>query len=203
MPPEMMLISRYPTKPGKARGLAAAMTPDPDRGVLVAMDGDEVVTLEPVADETSLVALRDGVRGLADGFAPWLAGDVRRELLDFVEAPKPCAAGLPRTSYVQLRHVEVKPERMADYREWREKTIFDVVRSADEVEAFLAYHSVVSGQPGVMFVSGFSVDPAEYEAVFASDRYATIVREAGDRFITGGAEGLYTKIYRVCAPLAA
>lgn len=92
---------------------------------------------------------------------------------------------------------------MDEYRQWREKTIFDVVRNADEVQAFLAYHSVVSGQPGVMFISGFSADPENYNAVFASDRYRQIVQEAGDRYITGGANGLYTRTYRAFAQTSA
>ncbi|GGK30762.1 hypothetical protein [Salinarimonas ramus] len=203
MPADMILISRFPTKPGKAGGLAAAMPSTPDRRILVALEGDEVVTLEPISAHDSLAALRDTVSGLAGDLASWLAGDIRRELLAFVEAPKPCEGLLPDTPFLQLRHVEVKPDRMGGYRKWRDETIFDVVRGAEEVESFLAYHSTVSGQPGVMFVSGFSVDPTTYGAVFASERYRTIVQEAGDQFITGGTDGLYTKIYQAPTQLAA
>lgn len=132
-----------------------------------------------------------------------LAGDVRRELVDLVELVKSAEDALPQTPYVQLRHVEVVPDRMTDYRKWREETIFDVVRSHDEVESFAAYHSVISGVPGVMFVSGFSCAPEAYAAVFNSDRYKTIVQQAGDGYITGGTDGLYTRIYNSLSSLAA
>lgn len=45
-----------------------------------------------------------------------LASDFRRQLLTFVEAPKDTVATLPPTPYVQLRHVEVPPGNLADYR---------------------------------------------------------------------------------------
>lgn len=54
-----------------------------------------------------------------------------------------------------------------------------------------------------MFVSGFSANPESYNAVFASDRYLEIVQQAGDQYITGGSEGLYTKTYRALPHLAA
>ncbi|MGW7342673.1 hypothetical protein [Streptomyces sp. NPDC054854] len=72
------------------------------------------------------------------------------------------------------------------------------MRTADEVEVFEAYHSVLSTEPGVMFVSGFSCDPAEYTAVFTSPRYQEIVRQAGDRFIAVGERGLYTRSTPAC-----
>lgn len=134
---------------------------------------------------------------------PALAGDVRRELVGLVEQVKSADDALPKTPYVQLRHVEVVPKRMADYRKWREETIFDVVRSHDEIESFSAYHSLISGVPGVMFVSGFSCAPETYAAVFNSERYKTIIQQAGDGYITGGTDGLYTRIYNGLTSLAA
>ncbi|WP_158500639.1 hypothetical protein [Shimia marina] len=47
------------------------------------------------------------------------------------------------------------------------------------------------------------MDPATYTAVFSSERYSTIVQQAGDRYITGGTNGLYTKTYADTAKLAA
>lgn len=113
----------------------------------------------------------------------------------YVEAPKPTNSLLPDTDYIQLRHVEVPPQRMQAYRQWREETIFDVVRGNDEVDTFLAYHSLISGQPGVMFIAGFSGDPAAYQQVFSSSRYKDIVQQAGTSYITGGSDGLYTRLY--------
>lgn len=92
--------------------------------------------------------------------------------------------------------MEVPPIKNAIYRAWREETIFGVVRENPEVEIFLAYHSVISMQPGVMFISGFSCDPVVYQAIFNSEKYQKIVRQAGDTYITGGPGGLYTKVYQ-------
>lgn len=195
MPAELVLISRYPAKPAAAPALAAKLAPVARGRTLVALDDDEVVTLVPLEAKTALDGLRHSLSEDAAEFAEFLSGDIRREIVSFVEAPKSCNGPLPDTPYIQLRHVEVKPEQYAAYRDWRDATIFDVVRNADEVENFLAYHSVVSGQPGVMFVSGFSVAPDTYGEVFASERYQDIVRQAGDRYITGGTGGLYTRIY--------
>lgn len=133
---------------------------------------------------------------LLTDLAPFVDGDFRRQVLEFVEAPKPVDASLPSTPYIQLRHIEVPPAVLATYREWRERTIFDVVRRADEVKVFLAYHSLLSTEPGVMFVSGFEVDPDRYAAVFNTDEYQEIVRQAGSKYIAGGERGLYTKIYK-------
>lgn len=200
---DLILISRFATKPGLATYLAAAMPSAPKRSVLCALDNDEVVTLEAMPSDMTMDGIREQLTGVAANFAHYLCADVRRELLEFVEAPKPCAELFPDTPYVQLRHVEVKPDMMAQYRGWRDETIFDVVRGSDEISTFSAYHSVISGQPGVMFISGFSVEPEDYRKIFESDRYQSIVRQAGDRYITGGTTGLYTKIYRVEAAQAA
>lgn len=196
MSTDLILISKFATKPGMATHLAAAMPPTPNTIILCALDNDEVVTLEPVSSDMVMGGVHGQLTGMAANFARYLCADVRRELLEFVEAPKPCAAPFPDTPYIQLRHVEVKPDMMAQYREWRDETIFDVVRDSGEISHFSAYHSVISGQPGVMFISGFSVDPQDYCKIFESDRYQSIVQQAGDRYITGGTEGLYTKIYR-------
>ncbi|RCV88365.1 hypothetical protein [Billgrantia montanilacus] len=196
MPSQILLISRYSVKPGQAETLATTLGESEVSRIFVSLDEAEVVELRALEAKLELSALTATTMPVAQNVAEHLVGDVRRELLDFVEAPKDIATLLPATPYIQLRHVEVKPEAMDGYRQWREETIFDVVRSADEVQVFLAYHSVVSGQPGVMFVSGFSADPESYNAVFASDRYREIVQQAGDRYITGGSDGLYTKIYR-------
>jgi hypothetical protein len=132
---------------------------------------------------------------LRESLAPAMVADVRRQILEFVEAPKSTDALLPQTPYVQLRHVEVRPPVYDRYRHWRERTIFSVVRQAPEVDMFLAYHSLISTEPGVLFVSGFTCEPAKYLAVFESPEYQEIVRQAGNEYITGGERGLYTKVY--------
>jgi len=203
MPAELLMVSRFPTKPGTAEALASVLEGAVDGRVFVGLESDEVLAVEVVSSDLDLAGVRERFADVARDFAQYLSGDIRREILDFVEAPKSCAGPLPETPYLQLRHVEVKPEEYFAYRSWRDETIFDVVRTAPEVEVFLAYHSLISTQPGVMFLSGFSVDPETYGAVFASERYRDIVQQAGDQYITGGTAGLYTKVYANTALRAA
>ncbi|MFI8944465.1 hypothetical protein [Streptomyces sp. QH1-20] len=176
----------------KAHHAASSFT---GRALFRSLEGSTLLELAPVAGWEEFPALREDWAQLWDTVGPLAEGDFRRQVLGFVDAPKPIDTPLPLTPYVQMRHIEVPPGVHTAYRAWREETIYDVVRTSDEVEAFVAYHSVVSTEPGVMFVSGFSCDPAEYNAVFTSPRYQEIVRQAGDRYIAGGERGLFTEIY--------
>lgn len=180
-----------------AKALASQSTPAVARARHVYTALDKSSCLEIIAlDSTAQIADLEqhfqqswSLTGLS------LKGDFQRQMLRFVEAPKNIEGAIPATPYIQLRHVEVRPPVYPDYLSWRDRTIFDVVRKADEVEAFLAYHSVVSSEPGVMFVSGFSCPVEQYTSVFTSDHYKDIVAQAGNQYITGGERGLYTKIY--------
>lgn len=165
------------------------------KGVLYqSTEASTFLELTPLAGLTELVDLARRWRDLYKALSPLLVGDVRRQVLEFVEAPKPAADELPDTPYLQLRHVEVKPPVHEEYLAWRKGTIFAEVRKSEKIETFLAYHSLLSTEPGVMFVAGFSCEPEEYLPTFASDRYAEIARQAHPRFVTD--EGLYTRIYR-------
>lgn len=157
---------------------------------------DTLLELTALTDLADLDKERAFFATLFTGLAPFVTGDFRRQVLEFVEAPKGTDALLPDTPYIQLRHIEVPPVVSGAYRQWRERTIFEVIRRAPAVEVFLAYHSLLSTEPGVMFVSGFRVEPDQYAAVFATEEYQDIVREAGSSYISGGERGLYTKIYR-------
>lgn len=123
------------------------------------------------------------------------SGDFRREILERIEEPKPTPGPLPTAQHLQMRYVEVRPPVYDAYRQWREETIFDVVRAAPEVATFSAYHTAFSTRPGVMFVAGFDADVDDYRAVFSSERYKGIVQAAGDNYITGGNQGLATRIF--------
>jgi hypothetical protein len=197
-----LLITEVTPKPGAAQRVATtwAGLKNPagvsERAVYTALDGSAVLELSALSSLAACSTLEPWWALSWDKLGADINSDFRRQLLTFVEAPKNTPSALPTTPYVQLRHVEVPPDRFAAYRDWRERTIFDVVRTATEVEVFLAYHSVLSSEPGVMFVSGFSGPVENYQAVFNSARYQDIVREAGDQFITGGNRGLYTQIYK-------
>ncbi|WP_454931902.1 hypothetical protein [Actinomyces oricola] len=134
---------------------------------------------------------------LWESLAQYAEGDFRRELLTYIEEPKPTNTPLPDTANLELRHVEVRPPKYDDYRAWRERTIFDVVRASPEVSTFSAYHTVFSTRPGVLFLSGFNGSPNDYLHVFSSARYRQIVQAAGKNYITGGNQGLATRIFRL------
>lgn len=124
-----------------------------------------------------------------------LRGDWRRQILTHVEDVKPGTGPLPASPGLELRHIEVPPPVYPEYRDWRARTIFPAVKKRSEVEQFLAYHSVVSGAPGVMFIVGFSCDDADYTQVYETPEYREILRQAGGSFIAGGLSGLDTRIY--------
>lgn len=198
----VLLLTELTPKPGAAQRAAhawAALAPPEavrERQIYVALDDSAVLELAALDSVAAAETLMPSWHASWDCLGADMVSDFRRQLLTAVEAPKDTAHALPATPYLQLRHVEVPPARFAAYRAWRERTIFDVVRTAPEVDVFLAYHSAISTEPGVMFVSGFSGAVDDYNAVFHSPRYQQIVREAGDQFITGGKKGLYTQIYR-------
>jgi hypothetical protein len=133
---------------------------------------------------------------LKKSLSPLMQSDFRQELLCFKEGVIDQKAYLPQGDYLQMRHIEVPLNVHENYLEWRERTIFSYVRELANIESFTAYHSCFSTLPGVMFVSSFSCDPKIYAANFSTDAYQEIVRQAGDKYISGGKEGLYTKIYK-------
>ena len=195
MAANIVLVSRFPIEPGTVPSLRDLLNDDSKTRYLIDVEQQEILQLRAYKDLENFAANITNLDNDWQRFSGVMVGDVRRELLQYVEAPKPTDSLLPDTDYIQLRHVEVLPQRMQAYRRWREETIFDVVRRNDEVDTFLAYHSLISGQPGVMFIAGFSGDPAAYQQVFSSSRYKDIVQQAGTSYITGGNDGLYTRLY--------
>lgn len=195
MSASLILISRFSLAPLSVETIRPGLIDSASVRYLISADRQELLQLRAYDSISAFALGADDLAGDRQRFASTMTGDVRRELLQFVEAPKPSATPLPQNDHLQLRHVEVPPQRETAYRAWREETIFQVVRESPLVHTFLAYHSLISGQPGVMFLSGFSGDPQKYLSVFSSERYQEIVRQAGDRYITGGTDGLYTRLY--------
>lgn len=198
---KLLLINEFFPSEGNteavAKKLVLQQVPAPIAAsrIYVANDGSSVLEISAVSDLKGFDTLTTSWQSTLDDIRSHLHGDVQRQVLTYIEAPKPIEALLPQTKYVQMRHVEVRPPVYQDYLVWRENTIFNVVRESADVECFLAYHSVLSSEPGVMFISGFSCDPDQYVVPFTSERSREIVRQAGDKYITGGERGLYTKIY--------
>lgn len=46
-----------------------------------------------------------------------------------------------------------------------------------------------------MFLSSFSCSLDEYTALFQTPAYQEIVKTAGNKYISGGKDGLYTVVY--------
>ncbi len=122
--------------------------------------------------------------------------DFHQEILEYQETIVSQESLLPSSTYLQMRHIEVPLERYKEYLHWRANTIFKYVKQLKTIDSFVAYHSIFSTLPGVMFICGFSCDPKMYNASFNSTAYKGIVQEAGTRFIVDGEKGLYTKIYK-------
>lgn len=195
MSASLILISRFSLAPFSVDTIRPGLIDTATVRYLISADRQELLQLRAYDDIGAFALGADELSADRQRFASIMTGDVRRELLQYVEAPKPADSPLPQTDHLQLRHVEVPPQRETAYRAWREETIFQVIRESPSIHTFLAYHSIVSGQPGVMFLSGFNGDPQKYLAIFSSERYQEIVRQAGDRYITGGTDGLYTRLY--------
>lgn len=125
-----------------------------------------------------------------------LTSDWKLQVLKYEETVKVLENDLPTSPFLQLRHIEVPLNVYPKYLEWRKSTIFKHVLQQTKIDYFLSYHSLISTEPGVMFFSGFSCHPIEYQQIFNNPKYAEIVKEAGNQFITGGERGLYTSIYK-------
>jgi hypothetical protein len=136
------------------------------------------------------------IDNLKSNISKLLKSDLHQEILTYKEDIVPQEKLLPTGSYIQLRHIEVPLNVYDKYLDWRSKTIFEHVKKLPTVNSFVAYHSLLSMQPGVMFVSSFSCEIGKYLAGFNNPAYQDIIKQAGDRFIAGGKNGLYTKIYK-------
>jgi hypothetical protein len=102
---------------------------------------------------------------------------------------------VPNAPHLQLRRIEVPPRALEEYYDWRRGTIFAHVTGRSEVESFSAYHSVLSTEPGVLFVAQFSCSVESYLASFRTPEYDEFVKYAGARFIAGGPSSLHTSLW--------
>ncbi|MDI3440758.1 hypothetical protein QLG07_14920 [Erwinia sp. V90_4] len=160
---------------------------------------NELLELRGFHDIKEISLVEEEMESMFYRFSDHLSADIRRELLKFVESPINSKKDLPETNYIQLRHVEVPAHSYQQYRFWRDESIFNIVKdNNDKIESFEAFHSLISGVPGVMFISSFNGDKGGYEEIFTNPRYQEIIKQAGDNYITGGNKGLYTRMYRAC-----
>ncbi|MGX7245800.1 hypothetical protein ACWOC1_13235 [Enterococcus quebecensis] len=112
--------------------------------------------------------------------------DFHQEVVALVKHVAPRNNLLPTTKFMQLRHIEVPLSGIEEYLDWRERTIFDYVKRNEKVTSFVAFHSLFSSTPGVLFVTEFEDDPDEYRNSFLTSEYQVIIKEAGHDHIKGG-----------------
>lgn len=195
-----MLISRYPvTKDAssKIQFFTESISHSRKSSFYLSDEQDELIEFTGYFSLEDLIKNESRLIGDFFEFKEYISGDIKREILRYIESPISSKTAIPLTEYVQLRYVEVPPCAYKAYLQWRDETIFNVVRENDDIiTSFDAYHSLISGIPGVMFISSFSGDVDSYLKPFTDERYNEIVRQAGNSYITGGNHGLYTKIYK-------
>jgi hypothetical protein len=190
-----VLLTRVVVNGGAAKLAAEWANLRPISAVYANQDDSEVLAVTTLLDETQVF---DEIAQEGTALAPLVtgvaAGDWRRELFGLRDVVK--AGEFARSAYLQLRRIEVPLAKLADYHAWREGTIFAHVRERADIESFYAYHSQLTGQPGVLFLSAFSTPPPAYLEGFGIPAYRRIVKEAGERFITGGAASLETSVWQ-------
>lgn len=153
----------------------------------------ELIAIDSFSDVEFLLNER---KLLVDSMKNFVVSDLHQQIFSLVEAVKPSESRLPTSEKLQLRYIEVPLSVKEEYLNWREETIFDVVRNAPEVKYFQAYNTLLSTQPGVMFFSEYEGDTETYmNTVFRTERYNKIVKDAGDKYISGGEDGLYLISY--------
>lgn len=103
--------------------------------------------------------------------AKYMQSDFHQSIVGLVEDVIRRKQLIPKTKYMQLRSIEVPLSDIDSYLEWRKRRIFEFVKRNDKVTSFLAFHSVFSTVPGVLFVTEFEGNPDEYRASFLTDEY--------------------------------
>jgi hypothetical protein len=161
----------------------------------VSLQDDEVMELTAFGSLEELPGVLAARADAERGVVPWIAGEWRHEILNHVEDVMPGADPISGSPMIEMRHIEVPPPVYAEYRAWRERTIYEAVRGRPEIDDFRSYQSVLSTEPGVMFVVGFSGDPVLYSEVYRTAEYQEILRQAGNRYIAQGLSGLKCRIY--------
>jgi hypothetical protein len=126
---------------------------------------------------------------------PLLIADFRRQVHEQRALVKAFAPDREPPRNLRLRRIEVPPQRLDEYHAWREDTLFAFMRKTPEIDAFAAYHSVISTEPGVLFLSWFSCPTEQYLASFQTPQYQEWVKYAGARFIAGGSSALATSTW--------
>ncbi|WP_297420039.1 hypothetical protein [Clostridium sp.] len=153
-----------------------------------AIKKDTFVIIYSVKDFLEIQAFVESneYKDFVNAIAEYTISDIHQDIHGFVDTVLPRESFVPQTKYMQLRQIEVPLSGIDDYLEWRKRTIFKYVQKNDKVKSFLAFHSVLSSTPGVLFVTEFEGDPDQYRNSFLTPEYQVIIKEAGHDHIKGG-----------------
>jgi hypothetical protein len=155
---------------------------------------NELALLYEVKDMGEIQSIFENTKYIEfiDEISVYLESDFHQEVVGVVEEAVKRDTLIPKTKYMQLRHIEVPLSGIDTYLEWRKRRIFEYVKRNNKVVSFTAFHSVFSSTPGVLFISEFDANVEEYRNSFLTDEYKEIIKEAGHDHIKGG---LYTSEY--------
>jgi len=116
---------------------------------------------------------------------PWLAVDFRRQVHALRDVVKPPASPVPSKDNLQLSRAEIAPQKLDEYHAWRRDSFFPHVHSQAHVEAFTAYHSVVSTEPGALLLAEFSCPLEKHLESLKAPAYQELTSLATSRFVLG------------------
>jgi hypothetical protein len=153
----------------------------------------EIIALPDMDDMANIIRNRHDFINNAKQF---MRSDWHITVLQYMEDLKPTVKPVPTSHFIELRHIEVPLSIYEEYKQWREKTIYRVLKPKKEIEVFSYYHTILGEKPGVYFIVGFSTDIPSYTGVYQEPEYQEILRQAGQNYITGGLAGLSTEIYK-------
>jgi hypothetical protein len=121
-----------------------------------------------------------------ENLSPYMDSDFHQSIYGLANVVSPRDTFVPTTKYMQLRSIEVPLSGIDSYLEWRKGTIFEFVKRNEKVNSFLAFHSLFSANPGILFVAEFEDNPKEFKESFLTPEYQEIIKEAGHDHIKGG-----------------
>ncbi|HEX5751608.1 MAG TPA: hypothetical protein VFZ09_35630 [Archangium sp.] len=116
---------------------------------------------------------------------PRLAVDYRRQIHVLSDVVKPPASPVPGGDRLQLTRAEIAPRKLGEYHAWRRDAFFPHVRAQEHVEGFTAYHSVLSTEPGTLFLAQFSCSFEEYLESQKAPAYQELTRHAASHYVLG------------------
>ncbi|RKH67898.1 hypothetical protein [Corallococcus llansteffanensis] len=115
---------------------------------------------------------------------PRLSVDYRRQLHELRDVVK-VSSPVPDAEHLQLMRSEIAPAALQDYHAWRRDSLFPTVRGHGQVVGFSAYHSVLSTEPGALFLTQLSCPFAEYLERPETAVYQEHLKHAATRFTLG------------------